>query len=146
MPYPEQAELITDLVLSDHTVIEETPLILAIYFKSRRVPDEECLFEVLHHFGFDEVSEENSIYQIQFGRTPNFDLPAGDRLRLSLTNPVEVIYAIENGWPEIYDLVVAMNAGEYQVIYESPEDADAARLLSALNGFATALAQDAIPA
>lgn len=146
MPYPEQAELINDLVLNDHTVIVETPLSLAIYFKSRRVPDEECLFEVLHHFGFDEVSEERSIYQIQFGRTLNFPLPAGDRLRLFLTNPTEVIYAIENGWPEIHDLVVAISAGNYQVIYKHPEDADAARVLGALKGFANALAQDAVPA
>ncbi len=146
MPYPEQVELITDLVLNDHTVIEETPLILAMYFQSRRVPDEECLFEVLHHFGFDEVSEEGSIYQIQFGRTPNFDLPVGDRLRLSLTNPVEVIYAIENGWPEINDLVAAMCAGTYQVVYANPKDPDAARILGALNGFAAALAQNTVSA
>ena len=146
MPYPEQAELISDLVLNDHTDIEETPLVLAIYFASRRVPDEECLFEVLHHFGFDEVSEERTIYQIQFGRTLNFPLPVGDRLRLFLTNPTEMIYAIENGWPEVYDLVVAMGAGKYRVVYEHPEDADAAKVLNALNGFAHALAQDTVPA
>ncbi len=146
MPYPEQAELLRDLVLNDHTVLEDTPLCLAIYFQSRRVPHEECVFEVAHRFGLDEVSEERSIFQVQFGRTPNFPLPEGDRLRLFLTNPTEAIYAIENGWPEIYDLSAAMNAGRYEVIYARPEDADAQKVLNALASYANALLQDAIPA
>ena len=146
MPYPEQIELIRDLVLNDHTVIEDTPLSLAIYFRSRRIPDEECLFEVLHHFGFDEISEEFTIYQIQFGPTVNFPLPAGDRLRLFLTNPVEATYATENRWPEIYDLAAAMDAGEYRVVYQNSEDADAARVLNVLRRFASTLTQGTVPA
>ena len=146
MPYPEQAELITDLVLNDHTALEDTPLCLAIYFQSRRAPQEECLFEVAHRFGLDEVSEERSIFQIQFGRTPNFPLPEGDRLRIFLTNPTEAVYAINNGWPEFYDLCVAMNLGRYEVIYERPDDLDTQRVLNALTGFRSALLQDAVPA
>jgi hypothetical protein len=146
MPYPEQAELMRDLVLNDHTILEDTPLSLAIYFESRRVPNEECLFEVAHRFGLDEVSDERSIYQIQFGPTLNFPLPAGDRLRIFLTNPIEAVYAIENGWPEIYDLSVAMNAGRYEVIYERPDDVDTRKVLNALAMYANALLQDAVPA
>lgn len=146
MPYPEQAELMRDLVLNDHTVLEDTPLCLAIYFQSRHVPYEECVFEVLHHFGLDEVSEERSFFQIQFGRTPNFPLPEGDRLRLILTNPTEMVYAIRSGWSEIYDLSLAMNAGRCEVIYERPDDADTQRVLSALTNFRSALIQDAVPA
>ena len=146
MPYPEQAELLRDLVLNDHTVLEGTPLCLAIYFESRRVPHEECLFEVARHFGLDEVSEEHSIFQIQFGRTPRFPLPEGDRLRLFLTNPTEAIYAIYNGWPEFDDLCTAMIAGRYEMIYVRPQDADTQRVSSALTRFRNAQLQDAIPA
>jgi len=146
MPYPEQAELMKDLVLNDHTILEDTPLCLAIYFQSRRVPNEECVFEVLHRFGLDEVSDERSIFQIQFGRTPKFPLPEGDRLRLFLTNPTEALYAIKNGWPEIHDLSAAMNAGQYETIYTHPNDADTKRVLSALTNFASSLSRDAVPA
>ncbi|MGI4792293.1 MAG: hypothetical protein ACRYFS_25995 [Janthinobacterium lividum] len=145
MPYPEQSELMRDLVLNDHTVIEETPLILAIYFKSRRVPVEECLFEVLHRFGLDEVSEERSIFQIQFGRTPNFPLPEGDRLRLFLTNSVEMNYAIANSWPEVVDLCESINSEQFEEIYRNPNDPDAARIWDDLTKFAHALARNAVP-
>ena len=139
MPYPEQMDLIKDLVLNDHTEFKETPLILAIYFKSRQFPNEECVFEVLHRFGLDEVSEVNSIFQIQFGPTLNFPLPLGDRLHLFLSNPNEMMYAIEHGWPEISDLVQAIRVGSYEVIYRCLDDPNAERLFTTLKGFADAL-------
>lgn len=141
MPYPEQMELIRDLVLNDHVTLEDTPLALAIYFQSRRFPNEECVFEVLHHFGFDEVSEEKSVFQVQFGPTRVFPLPEGDRLHLFLSNPNEVMYAIEYGWPEINDLVDAIKAGEaigYDIIYSRPADPSVNRIMTSLKGFANA--------
>lgn len=146
MPYPEQMELMHDLVLNDHTQLEDTPLSLAIYFRSRRVPDEECVFEVLHRFGFDEVSEEHSVFQVQFGPTHNFRLPDGDRLRLFLSNPTEILYAVENNWPELNDLCGAMQLDQYKVIYHRPEDPDANKVLTALQGLANALALNDVAA
>ncbi len=146
MPYPEQAELIRDLVLNDHMALDDTPLSLAIYFESRRSPHEECVFEVLHRFGFDEVSEERSVFQVQFGPTRNFPLPEGDRLHLFLTNPIETMFAISNGWPEIYDLCRAMNRSRYEVVYHRPDDPDADQVLNALRGYAAALAPAVVTA
>lgn len=146
MPFPQQRELIRDLVLNDHVALEDTPLSLAIYFGSRRVPNEECVFEVLHHFGFDEVSEERTIFQVQFGRTHNFPLPEGDRLRLFLTNPTEIIYAMEHGWPEINDLRDAIGRGDFEVIYRRPGDFDADKVLNALKGSIAASASAAVAA
>lgn len=136
MPYPEQMELIKDLVLNDHVTLEDTPLALAIYFKSHQSPNEECVFEVLHRFGLDEVSEIKSVFQIQFGPTPNFPLPQGDRLHLFLSNPNEMMYAIEHGWSEINDLVQAIKTDHYEIIYCCAGDPDAERMLTALRGFA----------
>ncbi len=138
MPYPDQRDLVRALILNDHTELKDTPLILAIYFKSGQSPNEECVFEVLRHFGLDEVSEEKSVFQIQFGPTQNFRLPEGDRLHLFLSNPNEMMYAIEHGWPEINDLIEAIKADSCETIYSRPDDPDANRVLAALKGFADA--------
>lgn len=137
MPFHEQEDLIRDLVLNDHTALEDTPLSLAIYFQSRRFPQEECVFEVLHRFGMDEVSEERMIFQVQFGRTSNFPLPEGDRLHLFLTNPNETLYAIKNGWPEIVDICDAIRSDQYKVVYHRDDDPDADDILSALKRVAS---------
>ncbi len=144
MPYPDQRDLVRALILNDHTELKDTPLALAIYFKSRQWPNEECVFEVLHRFGLDEVSEVRSVFQIQFGATQNFPLPDGDRLHLFLSNPIEMMYAIEHGWPEIHDLVRAIQAGSYEVIYGCPDDPSADQVLAALKGFANALSLAAV--
>jgi len=146
MPYPEQMELIEDLVLNDHTEFKETPLILAIYFKSRQFPNEECVFEVLHRFGLNEVSEIKSVFQIQFGRTPKFPLPEGDRLHLFLTNPIEVSYAIAHRWPEVVDLCEAINSSQSTEIYSSSDDPEAGQLRDALNNLARSLTRDSVAA
>ena len=143
MPYPDQRNLVRALVLNDHTELKDTPLILAIYFESRQSPHEECVFEVLHRFGLDEVSEIGSIFQIQFGPTHNFPLPEGDRLHLFLSNPNEMMYAIEHGWSEIHDLATAIQAGRSEVIYRCPDDPSADQVLTALTGFADALTRAA---
>lgn len=135
MPYPDQRDLVRALILNDHTELKDTPLALAIYYKSRQWPNEECVFEVLHRFGLDEVSEIGSVFQIQFGPTQNFPLPEGDRLHLFLSNPNEMMYAIGHGWPEINDLVKAVQAGSYEVIYSCPDDPSANQVLTALEGF-----------
>lgn len=132
MPFPEQLELIRDLVQNDHVALDDEPLLLAVYYASEAVPNEECLFEVARNFGFNEVSEEQRIFQIQFGPTPNFPLPVGDRLRLSLTNPVEFRRAVANRWPEVQDLQDAIAQGNYELLYLRDSDQDARNLLELL--------------
>lgn len=117
MPYPEQIELLRDLVVNDHTKIEDEPLLLAVYYASASAPQEECLFEIAHNFGYGEPSEDKHIFQIQFGPSPNFPLPFQDSLRLSLTNPNEFRLAVQEGWPEVQDLQNAIVRGQYEKLY-----------------------------
>ena len=138
MPYPEQEHLMRDLVLNDHAHLDDEPLVVAIYFASRAVPNEECLFEVMRDFGMNEVGEDNSIFQVQFGNAPKLPLPAGDRLRLFLTNPNEFQYAVEQNWPEIHDLHQAIAQGQYSVLYQRPNDTEAAAIVQSLTARAVA--------
>ena len=123
MPYPEQIELLRDLVVNDHTKIDDEPLLLAVYYASATAPEEENLFEVADNFGYGEPSEDKHIFQIQFGPSPNFPLPTEDRLRLSLTSPVEFRLAVQEGWPEVKDLQDAIARGQYTRLYPQ-QDAD----------------------
>ncbi len=132
MPYPDQMDLMRDLVLNDHVHLEDEPLVLAIYFASRAVPNEECLFEVMYNFGMNEVSEDKTIFQVQFGNAPKLPLPAGDRLRLFLTNPNEFRHAIERNWPEIQDLREAVWQGQFMLLYQRPDDEESASFMQSL--------------
>jgi len=133
MPYPGQQGLLYDLVNNDHVALDDEPLLLAVYYASEAAPDEECLFEVVRNFGYGEPSEDKHIFQVQFGPTPNFPLPVGGRLRLSLTNPVEFRQAVSEGWPEIQDLQAAVLRGQYERLYLRDDDQEAAEAWSLLD-------------
>ena len=133
MPYPEQKELIKDLVLNTHVALDDEPLLLAIYYNSEVTPNEECLFEVARNFGYNEPDEDKHIFQIQFGASPQFRLPEGRYLHLSLTNPVEFKVAVEEEWPEVKDLQGAVLQGNYQVLYPQTKDREADELMSLLS-------------
>ena len=137
MPYPSTAEFrdqIAELVIQDHTQLEGEPLLLALYYASAVAPQDECLFEVISNFGYDEVSNDRHIFRIQFGPTANFPMPEGGRLRLVLTNPVECEAAISQDWEEVRDLRDAIRGGLYTVLYRDAHDGRAMRLLEALEG------------
>lgn len=135
MPYPGtpqfQAQL-HDLVVNDHTQLEGEPLLLGIYYASELAPQDDCLFEVIANFGYDEVSDDGRIFQVQFGATANFPIEADGRLRLLLTNPVECEAAIQQEWREIRDLRRAIEAGDFMVMYRNNADIRAERLLTAI--------------
>ena len=133
MPFPEQIDLISDLVVNDHVALDDEPLLLAVYYASEAAPDADCLFEVARNFGYGEPSEDEHIFQVQFGPTPKFPLPPTGRLRLSLTNPVEFRLAVKEGWPEVRDPQAAIGCGQYKVLYLRPEDQEASEALVALD-------------
>ena len=123
MPYPEQEKVLKDLVLEGHEKLKDEPLLIAIYYDSKLVDsNEECLFEVADNFGFNEVSEEKEIFQIQFGPAAGLPLPFDRRLRLLLTNPLEFDTAVKNSWPQIADLKNAIARNEYKVLYKRSDD------------------------
>ena len=80
MPYPEQLELLRDLVVNDHVALDDEPLLLAVYYASEASPNEECLFEVARNFGYGGPDEDKHIFQIEFGPSPKFLLPEGRHL------------------------------------------------------------------
>lgn len=133
MPYPEQLELLRDLVVNDHVALDDEPLLLAVYYASEAAPHEECLFEVARNFGYGEPDEDKHIFQIQFGPSPKFSLPEGDYLRLSLTNPVEFRQAVAEGWPEVQDLQSAFLRDKAKRLYLRPDDQEATELWSLLD-------------
>ena len=131
MPYPDLTSQIQELV-NEHLDLIDQPLLVAVYYASEAAPNEECLFEVARHFGFDEVSEDRQIFQIQFGPSDNFPLPPGDRLRLSLTNTAEFREALSQGWPEIKDLIKAIDQSQSSLLYYRRGDGDAQEIVDAL--------------
>lgn len=124
MPYPEQRELLRDLVVNEHTKIDDEPLLLAIYYASEIAPTEECLFEIARNFGYGEPDEDKHIFFIEFGPSSKFPLPEGRHLRLSLTNPAEFRLAVKEGWPETRDLQQAIKRGQYTVLYRCDGDSE----------------------
>lgn len=134
MAFPEQLELIRDLVINDHVALDDEPLLLAVYYASGAAPNEECLFEVARNFGYGGPDEDKHIFQIEFGPSPKFLLPEGRHLRLSLTNPDEFRLAVKEGWPEVRDLQEAIGRGQYKEVYRRDNDrqAEEARTLLGL--------------
>lgn len=135
MPYPATAQFrdqIADLVNNDHTQLEGEPLLLAIYYNSALAPEDECLFEVISNFGYDEISGDRHVFQVQLGPTPNFPIPDGRYLRLVLTNPVECEAAVRQDWEEVRDLKEAMRGGRGEVVYCDARDERAAFILGTL--------------
>ncbi len=132
MPYPEQEHLMRDLVLNDHAHLGDEPLVVAIYFASRAVPNEECLFEVMRDFGMNEVSEDKTIFQVQFSNAPKLPLPKEDYLRLFLTSPMELRQAAREHWPNVGELRQALAFCQAKVLYVQDSAPDARPLLELL--------------
>jgi hypothetical protein len=124
MPYPKYQDQISNLVVSEHAKLENEPLRLAIYYASGLAPNDDCVFEVISNFGYDEVSEDRKLFQVQYGPTNNFPMEPKHRLRLILTNPIECRTAINEDWEEIRDLRQAIAGGQYEVIYKYGDSVD----------------------
>ena len=132
MPYPEEEDSLRDLVLKGHAELDDEPLLVAIYYASDLVPDEECLFEVARDFGFNEVSDDHEIFEIQFNPGAGLPLPPNRRLRLLLTNPVEFNTGISHIWRQVKDLKDAIAHQKYKVLYQRAGDKDAEKILQQL--------------
>ena len=134
MPYPDELEALRRLVQEEHTKINDEPLLLAIYYKSALVPEEECLFEVARHFGLDYVSEDREFFQIQFDPSKGLPMAAGHRLRLLLTNSKEMkaAFAQKQSWLQLEDLIQAIQRKEYNLLFSRKKDAEVSVFLTEL--------------
>ena len=129
MPYPNLQHNIEEL-LKEHQQNRETPLLLAIYFRFEQHPDDDCVMEVLDHFGDDQVADDKRIFQMVFGRSADFAIPDNARVRLVLTNTVEIKRAILAKWPDIGDVQTAVAHGLAKVMYASGKGAEINNLLT----------------
>ncbi len=132
MPYPEERATLHRLIREGHATLEDEPLLLAIYYASQIVADEECLFEVARNFGDNDISDDREIFQIQFNPSAGLPLAQGHRLRLLLTNSVEMRQALGQQWPQIQDLQAAIQSGEYSILFLREADAEAQWFADAL--------------
>lgn len=118
-------------LIEQHRRLEHQPLLLAIYFAQDQDPSGVYLLEVISQFGYDEVSDDKELFEMSYGSTDGFALPPGSRLNITLTNPVELRAAVEQGWASLNPLLAAMEAGpkHYRVIYHTDDGSELLGLL-----------------
>ncbi len=96
-------------LVDHHRKLKDERVILAVYFNPQRNPFRDvCLFEVIEGFGPDEPEPGDvDLFQFGYGNTPGFPLPAGENLRMVLTNPAELRRAVAAGWKAVGELRAA---------------------------------------
>lgn len=117
--YPHHLDLLKGLV-RQHRELKDEPLLLAIYYRPRREAGDVFLFEVIEGFGSNSVNTEGDFFEATFAATSGLDLEKDQRLHLILTNPEELKYAHQRGWPLMEELTQAIFWDEaFKVLYAS---------------------------
>lgn len=131
MAYPDRLEDVERLI-DQHRQLKHQTLLLAIYFDRPEDPDSVHLLEVISQLGYDKVSDDNELFEMSYGSTEGFRVPAGSQLNIFLTNAVELRVATEKNWPSLEPLLAAVKAGpkHYRVISSSGVGNDLVALLS----------------
>jgi hypothetical protein len=117
--------------VENHRAIKAEPLLLAISYAPLRNPGDVFVFEVIENFGSNSIDPDEELFEIAFDSSADFALPAGHRLRLVLTNPVELRAAIRDHWPMVEELRQAVRDGHARVIWSDPAHHD---LLESIDG------------
>ncbi len=130
MAFPDRLEDVKRLV-EQHRQLEHQTLLLAVYFNRPEDPDSVYLLEVISQLGYDEVSDDNELFEMSYGSTEGFRVPIGSRLNIILTNAVELRVAIEKQWDSLRSLLAAVELGpeQYQVIFSTGVGDDLISLL-----------------
>lgn len=110
MAYPDRLEDVERLI-EQHKQIAHQTLLLAIYFDRPEDPDSVHLLEVISQLGYDKVSDDNELFEMSYGSTEGFRVPAGSQLNIFLTNAVELRVAAEKRWPSLEPILAAIEAG-----------------------------------
>ncbi|MGB7160912.1 MAG: hypothetical protein WBD40_22815 [Tepidisphaeraceae bacterium] len=95
-------------------------MLLAIYYEPNRNPGDIFVFEVIDGFGSDTIDEERKLFEVAYASTPSFQMNAGQKLRLILTNPQELAVACRDEWPLLVELRDAIASGRAVTIYADP--------------------------
>jgi hypothetical protein len=101
-----------------HRELEDEPLHLAVsYLPCKRDQHDIFLFEVIGTPG-ESINPERDLFEATFAATTGFPTGQNEQLHLILTNPRELKTALQDGWPLARELVNAIRAGDYEVLYK----------------------------
>lgn len=113
--FPQFEREIRELI-EQHRQLDE-PLHLALSYSSPRNRQDIFLFEVVSGPLADTVNEERDFFEVSFLPSSGFPMKDGEELHLILTNPAETRIALNEGWPKANEIVGAVRAGEYRVLF-----------------------------
>lgn len=100
-----------------HRELVDEPLHLALsYLPALRDHQDIFLFEVIGGSA-ETISSEQDFFEAVFTASPGFPMEPNEQLHLILTNPREVEVAIRDDWSLAKEVVDAIRAGDYEVLY-----------------------------
>ena len=120
MAFPDRLEDVERLI-EQHRQLEHQTLLLAVYFDRPQDPESVYLLEVISPFGYNEVSDDQDLFEMQYGSTQGFPVPPDHCLSILLTNAVEAEAAIRQQWSAIIPVLDAVRRGDYRVLYAEGE-------------------------
>lgn len=114
--FPQFEQAIRRLT-DQHRELEDEPLRLALsYFPATRDRQDIFLFEVIDSPG-ERVGLERELFEVTFESSRGFPMREDELLHLVLTNPRELETALREGWPLAIEVVNAIRAGDYKVLF-----------------------------
>jgi hypothetical protein len=113
--FPEFEQAIRALT-EQHRELEDEPLHLALSYGPDRDQEDIFLFEVIG--GTETINPDRDLFETTFESVPGLPTGFRQRLHLVLTNPPELTQALEEGWPLATEVVGAVRAQEYKVLYK----------------------------
>ncbi len=112
-----------------HRELEDEPLHLAISYGPFRDQEDVFLFEVIG--GGKSINPDRDLFETAFESVPGLQTGFDQRLHLVLTNPSELKQALREGWPLAREIVEAVRANNYKVLFHDSVGASVLRLIRA---------------
>jgi hypothetical protein len=101
-----------------HRELEDEPLHLAVsYLPAMRDQQHIFLLEVTGGPG-ESINPERDLFEAFFETTSGFPMGPNEQLHLILTNPRELEIALREGWSLASEIVNAIRAGDYKILYK----------------------------
>lgn len=114
--FPQFAQAIRQLT-AQHRELTDAPLHLAIAYGPPHDTQDIFLFEVIGASDGISLNSDRDLFETVFEPTPRLATGFDQRLHLVLTTPPEFETALREGWPLANEVVNAIQAGDYEVLY-----------------------------
>lgn len=118
-------------LVNEHRQMADEPLLLAIYYRPEREPQDIFLFEVIENFGGGAIDPDREMFEVTYNSTSGFPLEPGQRLHLLLTNPKEFETAVRDNWPSLQELRRAIEAGDFRTLHSDSGHAQLREMIHA---------------